>query len=442
MIHWISESLGTAAWDGVDATPGTHILDVRDLLDKEGNSPALLRSKINEGVACLQNGQKVVVCCDYGMSRSNAIAAGILAVHHSVDFESAIRQVIAATGEKAIKIAVLSAVREALGRERHEGTATTAVGRRVLVTGASGFIGSSLMGELRQKHEVTAPTRQEIDLLRDTVTLELLVRERRVDTILHLASPRVSTSNEAMGMSITTLKNVLDVCVENGLFLVYISGWEIYSGYKTKELRANEALAPCPGGTYGQAKLLCETLVRHFHQKYGVAYALLRSSPVYGPRGERPRFIWNFLNKALRNEEIVAHRYLNGFPSLDLLYVDDLCTAIIAVIQRRIQGEFNLGTGKGTSTTEIAQRIVERVGSRSAIRHHDISRYAGNIAMDTTRAVMTLGWHPAVDIAHGLENLISVGLVGQVLPSNISPSDPHGEKSAMWPQADSPAKTL
>jgi len=414
MIHWITESLGTAAWGGFDAPPDARILDVRDLLDKEGNAPAVVKSKLDEALGWLRNGQKVIVCCDYGMSRSNAIAAGILAAHQAVGFEQAIRQVLGATGEKAINIAVLSAVREALGGERHDGTAMEAPGRRLLVTGASGFVGSSLIGELQREHEVAAPPRQEIDLLRDTVALDLLVRERRVDTVLHLATPRVYTSNESMGTSLVMLKNVLDVCVENGLFLIYLSGWVVYSGYKAKELKADESLAPCPGGTYGQAKLLCETLLRHYHRHYGVPYALLRSSSVYGPGGDRPKFIWNFLQKALRNEEIVAHRYLNGLPTLDLLYVDDLRAAILAAIQRRVQGEINLGTGIGTSTTEIAQRIIERVGSRSVIRHHDISGYAGNIVMDIGRAVTVLGWRPDIDIAQGLENLISAGLAGQV----------------------------
>jgi len=215
-----------------------------------------------------------------------------------------------------------------------------------------------------------------------------------------------------MGMSLVMLKNVLDVCAENGLFLVCFSSWEIYSGYRSRELKADETLAPCPDGTYGQARVLCEALLHLNHHRYGVAHTLLRSSPVYGPAGDRPKFIWNFLQKALRNEEIVAHRYLNGFPSMDLLYVDDLCAAILAAIERRVQGIINLGTGIGTSTTEIAERIVERTGSRSVIRHHDISGYASNIAMDISHARTALEWRPKVNLAEGLENIIEVGVAG------------------------------
>jgi nucleoside-diphosphate-sugar epimerase len=414
MINWITESLGTAAWDGLDAPAGTFVLDVRDLLDKEGNSPGVVKSKINDALDRLRKSQKVIVCCDYGMSRSNAIAAGVLAVHEGVDFDQAIRRVVAATGEKGIKIAVLSSVREALS-EKDQGVATPqTAGRRVLVTGASGFVGSSLIGKLRRHHEVIAPPRRELDLLRDTVALDLLVREQSIDTVLHLGNPRVYTSNESMGASLIMLKNVLDVCAGNRLFLICFSSWEIYSGYKSRELNADETLAPCPGGTYGHAKVLSEVLLRNIHHRYEVAHTLLRPSPVYGPGGDRPKFIWNFLQKALCNEEIVAHRYLNGFPSLDLLYVDDLCAAILAAIERRVQGEINLGTGIATSTTEIAQRIVERTGSRSIIRHHDISGYASNIAMDISRAVTVLGWRPQFEIARGLENVITLGGKGSV----------------------------
>lgn len=405
MIHWITEHLGTSSWEQAERSLDANLLDVRDLVDKSGNTPAAVKAKIDEALNWLQRGEKVVVCCDYGISRSNAVAAGILATHEKISLDEAVRRVMAATGETAIKIEVLSAVRKAIAEnERDKSVSSDA--RRLLVTGATGFIGRSLMGDLRQRFDVVAPGRQEVDLERDAVSLDLLVRETGVRTLLHLANPRVYTTNESMGAALIMLKNVLDVCVENKLWLIYLSSWEVYSGYKAQELRADETLTPRPGGTYGQTKLLSETLIRHCHQQFGLRYTILRSSPVYGAGSDRPRFIWNFLQKALQGKEIVTHKYLNGFPTLDLLHVDDLCRAILMVLEHSAQGEFNVGSGKVTSTAEVAQMMVARLGSRSTIRQLEIDDYTSNIVMDHGRITAALRWHPIIDVNQGLETIL------------------------------------
>lgn len=407
MIRWITKNLGTAAWDVmIQAPPECVLLDVRDMVDKGGNAPAVVKAKIDEALESLRRGRKVVVCCDYGMSRSNAIAAGILAAGEKIDLSHAIGRVVEATGEGQIRIEVLAAVRQALGENAKSMRPAAALGRRILVTGASGFIGSSLLARLRATNLVLAPAHQEINLMRDIVALDLEVKKEDVDTLIHLANPKVLTSAESLGNTLTMLKNALDICAENRLFLVYLSGWEIYSGYESQELRADEMLAAFPGGTYGETKLLCELLIAQYCRSRGIECLILRPSPVYGPHGDRPKFIWNFLEKARQNWEIVTHRYQNGFPRLDLLHVDDLCSAIVAAIERHEPGVFNLGTGIGTSTCEIARLIVERIGSRSSIRHHDIQAYASNIVMDSHRAADLLRWRPTIDIAQGLETII------------------------------------
>jgi UDP-glucuronate decarboxylase len=112
------------------------------------------------------------------------------------------------------------------------------------------------------------------------------------------------------------------------------------------------------------------------------------------------------LEKAVQNKDIVAHKYLNGFPKLDLLYVDDLCRAVVCAIEHGAQGAFNIGTGVATSTTEVAQWIIKIVGSQSKARHLQIEGYTTNIVMDYSRASAILGWCPTIEVHRGLEALI------------------------------------
>ena len=85
--------LGSAAANEVSDRKDFNIIDVRDLVDKAGNSPEAVRKRIIYGARCLKEGKKIVVCCDYGISRSNAIAAGIIASYEGISFDAAVRLV-------------------------------------------------------------------------------------------------------------------------------------------------------------------------------------------------------------------------------------------------------------------------------------------------------------------------------------------------------------
>lgn len=406
MIQWITDRLGTASWANASNIADIQIVDVRDMVDKRGNTAEIVGAKIKEALDYLQNGKKTVICCDYGISRSNSIAAGVLAEFEGIDLSEAVQRVVTKSGQGSVKVEVISSVRRALAASHGAHSDHDSAKRTILVTGGSGFVASAVLNNLKGKYEVLAPRRDEIDLLHDVVTLDLLIADNNVDTILHLANPRIYTLNASMGATLTMLKNVLDVSIEHETHLVYLSSWEIYSGYKSQHLLADEALPPLPGSTYGQSKWLCESLIRHSAASYGLAYTILRSSPVYGPGGDRPKFVWNFLNKAREDKPITTHEYLNGFPALDLLHLDDLSSAVVAAVDSRAEGEFNIGTGVLTSTRDVARLIVEEEQSRSEIGHVPIDGYTSNIAIDSSKARSRLSWHPAVEFRNGLRALI------------------------------------
>lgn len=390
-MKWITPYLGTSPRDALSEPPADlEILDVRDLVDKGGNPPAVIAAKIATAVGWIQKGKKVAVCCDYGISRSNSVAVGIIQQYEGIPFSQAVQRVLQATGEQGLKVEVLHVVRRAVA-----GTAAPAPAQpeRVLITGGSGAIGSILTQRLAAHHALLAPSRAELNLGLGPLGLDALAAETGVKTIVHLASPRIYNSNDALGETLVMLKNVLDVCREQGLKLVYPSGWEAYSGYKTARLVADEHLALNPANVYGQTKWLAEQLIRSYHQQFGVDYLLLRISPTYGT-GDKPKFIYNFISKALKHEPIATHGYLNGSPALDLLHIEDLARAFDAALRAKASGEFNIGSGKLYSTLEVAQRIVALAGSRSAISQVPLEAHTANILMDYAKAERTFGWRP------------------------------------------------
>jgi UDP-glucuronate decarboxylase len=402
MIRWINERLGTAPFSDHEISEEMAVLDVRDLVDKYGNSQIATREKIEQGVALLKNGQTLVVCCDYGISRSNAIAAGILSLMSIVSLEASVRQVMQATGEQEIKLAPLRAVRAALAVAESKFVLNEP---RVLITGGSGFIGNQLQEALGNEAFYISPSRKEADLLSGALELDLLVKEHSINTIIHLANPRVYTSNRAMGETVTILRNVLEVCRDNDLRLIYPSGWEVFSGYRSNGMLVNEGTPLLPKGPYGESKVLCEQLIEMHRGQYGLRCATLRSSPVYGSSNDRPKFIYNFLQKAIRAEPIHTHRYLNGDPCLDLMYVGDLVAALLAAIRSDFLGTLNIGSGVAVSTREVAEWMVNECCSTSKVESKMIEDYAPNIIMDYSQAVIELGWQPHMHWKDGLKKI-------------------------------------
>lgn len=398
MIRWITDYIGTAPYlEAVSEKEDYEILDVRNLVDKQGNNNSEVDLKIKQGLECLYTGKKLLVCCDYGMSRSNSIAAGILSTYEKISIFDAIRTVIERTGEKEIKLPMINSVISWSGYNVNESRDA------ILVTGSKGFIGSKLMERLDDLN-VTAPPSDELDLSKDRVELDLLLKENNIGTLVHLANPRKNTTYDALGQSLSMLKVVLDACLANNVRLVYVSSWIIYEGYKG-DILADENTAMISKSNYGDLRVLSEKLIGMYLQR-GLKLMMIRACSVYGIEKDVPKFIWNFIDKASKNETINTHEYINGNPKLDLINVNDLADVLEICVRSKDTGIFNIGGNKTQSTNEIAQLIIDHLRSDSRIVSTKIDDYVANVQMDTTAFSNRYHWEPKRYLGFEIDSMI------------------------------------
>jgi len=407
MIKWITNELGTAKKNETDEDI-YNIIDVRDMVDKRGNSDQLILAKINAVIKLLKNKKRIVVCCDYGISRSNAIAVGVLVKYYGYDFEDAIKQVIKKTGEETIQLGILNSVKNALGVNYENKKKKNR--KMILITGADNFIGKALVRVLKNRYDLIIPKKSELDLTKGPIYLDSMVKKYGANLIVHLDNPKIGTTTKSMGETIIMLKNVLDVCQENKIPLIFPSSWKIFAGYKNRLITVLSSLFPYPTDTYGQTRLLCETILDQYKKNYGVKVAILRFSTIYGLGGDEPKFIRDFIEKAKKNLVIYNHKYKNGFPVLDLLNIEDAVRAIELIIKKNFYGTISIGSGVGYSTFEIARKIRKLCCSNSKIIFREIKDFGPKFVMDIKETKKVLGWSPKITLEDGLKEIIKFSL--------------------------------
>lgn len=402
MIRWITDTLGTAPYYDHEKTSSnaeTHVVDVRDLADRECNTADLILSKIQTVQRLLRDQRKVVVCCDKGISRSNAIALGVLMALGS-SYHQALNQLLAADASD-INLGLLHDVRALFDDHPPMGSI-----KNILITGSTGFIGRALTNGLRSKHEIFCLKKEELDLTRDLLLLDAFISKHNIGFIIHLAHPRNRANVAAMGESVAMMKNILEVCRLNKLGILYLSSLDVFSGYAdTSVLQANSTTKVKPKGVYGESKDLCEHLISIYKETYGLEVVVLRPSLVYGMNMDRSLFISKFFEAAATGNPIRTHQYDNGLPVFDFLYLDDLVDAIRMALRIKPKVTLNIGTGKATSTYDAARMIVAITNSPATVETIAMAGTTSKIVVDPSEAATCLGWQAKVDLEQGLRKL-------------------------------------
>lgn len=293
-------------------------------------------------------------------------------------------------------------------------------GKRVLVTGAKGFVGRYLVDALLQEGaEVVGLSTDGDGAQKDglkwkagditkPVSIEGLCQD--VDLVYHLAA--ISNVDASIRNPLRTIEtntmgttNVIEEVRKAGVKkFVYVSSAHVYG--VPQYLPIDEKHPVVPREAYAASKIAAENIVQAYGNSYGLEYAILRPFNMFGP-GQDPSFlIPGVIEQALNNGLIKVG---NTDPTRDYLYVEDAIKAFLAVGERG-SGVFNIGSGKEEKIAEVVTMIRDEINPHIQIVTEEMRKRAGKVEIPRMiadiSALRKLEWQPETSLSTGIKIIV------------------------------------
>src|SRR5690349_14653756 len=294
----------------------------------------------------------------------------------------------------------------------------------VLVTGASGFLGSHVVRTLvRQGFDAVSvfhktgfdEDRRHFRLdLRDTAAMQKLFRQFQFSAVVHLAASGVSAEAENFEdlIAVNTLATaaLARTALAHGIerFLYVGSGFE----YRPQAHAMDESTPLGAPNLYGASKAAGWMLLQTLHRMEGLPLVTFRPFSVYGP-GENPaKLVPYAIQQALNGEPI---RLMLGSQVRDYVFVEDVVEALrLGLTAPSAVGQvYNIGTGpnEARSVRQMVQKILSLTGAPLRLCWFDRAsrsrRDPPYLVSDPTKAHVELGWRPRVALEEGLARTVA-----------------------------------
>jgi len=302
--------------------------------------------------------------------------------------------------------------------------------KRVVITGAAGFIGSHLAETLLDRdysvvgidNLLTGDTanishliNRDFLFIKHDVTNYIYI-DGPVDYVLHWASP--ASPIDYLELPIPTLKvgalgthKALGLAKAKNARFVIASTSEVYGDpleHPQKETYWGNVNPIGPRGVYDEAKRFAEAMTTAYHRYHGLDAKIVRIFNTYGPRMRLRdgRAVPAFMSQALTGEDVTI--FGSGRQTRSFCYVTDLVDGIIRLMESNVNEPVNIGNPHEMTIEEIARMIIKLTGSKSKIVYRPLPEDDPKVRQpDITRARQLLGWSPEIELDEGLQRTLA-----------------------------------